>query len=585
MPLIHSLKNLFALPLLGLTAAVAMSCCRPSASDLRVQASFARLDSTLNLHLEYGRAMEERLDNLRQKAAAAIDAEARYFYYGLLIDSYTFYEVDSALHYVQLCLDLARSQHHPEWETETLLAQARVCSSTGYMTDARDLLDEVSRRPMNEGLRMGYYIQQVYYWTQHAIYKDVWFEDPVRAYCDSILALHPAPDAPQALWARYYREEDPERKAEVCRDLKARLLTMPRSDAWYPRLCEAAGILSGVLGQEDDALVYLVDALCVDVSRVRRLLPTLSMVADMAYRRGETDYAFRFIRFFMGVRDDYADHLRNASLSTAPFRIYSSTLQQLERDTAMKSRFILALSIVLVLLVAFGVVNAWLLRRQVRLRGELAASHAQLEASLHQLQLRQEELRSAGAIMQENNRQLAATQQSLQEANFLKEEYIGQLFGLCSDYLERMGDLQKTVGRKLKAKQWDDLMKMAATAADSRQGADQRELNSHFDAIFLSIFPDFVEEFNGLLRPEERITLRRGERLNTELRIYALVRLGINNSVKIARILGVSSQTVYNARMKMRSLATESPLSLPERVRALGHWKAPGAAEDEADNQ
>jgi hypothetical protein len=82
-------------------------------------------------------------------------------------------------------------------------------------------------------------------------------------------------------------------------------------------------------------------------------------------------------------------------------------------------------------------------------------------------------------------------------------------------------------------------------------------------------FPDFVEQFNGLLRPEERITLRAGEKLNTDLRIYAMVRLGINSSTKIAKILGLSTQSVYNARQKMRARATESEEEFPVRVRRL----------------
>ena len=583
MPLSKSWKTLAAIPFFWLMTFALTSCNHRSAADCRVQACLARLDSTMNCMEEYGRVMEDRLSALRQKAVQATDANERYFCYGMLIDLNTYYDVDSALHYVHLSLDLARDSHQNDWTTEVMLAHARVCSATGYMAEARDLLDEVSRRPMNTSLRMGYYLQQLYYWSQHSIYKNVWMEDPVRAYCDSILSLHPSPNAPQTFWARFYREEDQAGMAEVCSDLKAHLATMPRDDIWFPRLCEAVGILSNVLGQDEEAIAYLVDGLCIDISRARRLLPTLAMVADIAYQRGESDFAFRFIRVYMAVRDDYADHVRNFSLSKSPaLRIYGSTIQQLERDATTKNRSILTLSVVIVLLLAFGGINMWLLRRQVRLRKELDASQAQLETNLCQLQLRQEELRSTGEILQEKNRQLATAQQSLQEANYLKEEYIGQLFGLCSDYLERMADLRKTVARKLKAKQWDDLMKMDAT--DSRQGSDQRELNDHFDAIFLSIFPDFVEEFNGLLRPEERITLRRGERLNTELRIYALIRLGINNSVKIARILGISSQTVYNARMKMRSLVTESPQSLPERVRALGHWQAPETTDSEADN-
>ena len=98
---------------------------------------------------------------------------------------------------------------------------------------------------------------------------------------------------------------------------------------------------------------------------------------------------------------------------------------------------------------------------------------------------------------------------------------------------------------------------------------EQHELWAKFDDIFLRLFPDFVEQFNELLRPEERITLRQGEKLNTDLRIYAMVRLGISSSTKIAKILGLSTQSVYNARQKMRARATLSDEEFAARVRRL----------------
>ena len=45
----------------------------------------------------------------------------------------------------------------------------------------------------------------------------------------------------------------------------------------------------------------------------------------------------------------------------------------------------------------------------------------------------------------------------------------------------------------------------------------------------------FVEDFNALLTNDEQISLKTGERMNTELRIFALIRLGISDSVKIAQ--------------------------------------------------
>ena len=129
-------------------------------------------------------------------------------------------------------------------------------------------------------------------------------------------------------------------------------------------------------------------------------------------------------------------------------------------------------------------------------------------------------------------------------------------------------ELLRDINRKLTARQYDLALK-ATRPKNEDDMKEQHELWAKFDEIFLQLFPDFVEQFNGLLRPEERITLRAGEKLNTDLRIYAMVRLGINSSTKIAKILGLSTQSVYNARQKMRARATESEEEFPVRVRRL----------------
>lgn len=97
-----------------------------------------------------------------------------------------------------------------------------------------------------------------------------------------------------------------------------------------------------------------------------------------------------------------------------------------------------------------------------------------------------------------------------------------------------------------------------------------KEFFHTFDQVFLSIYPDFIEDFNALLRPEERIAVKEGELLNTELRIYALVRLGINDSVKISEFLHCSAQTVYNNRLRCRNKALIPKNEFAQTVMSLG---------------
>ena len=123
------------------------------------------------------------------------------------------------------------------------------------------------------------------------------------------------------------------------------------------------------------------------------------------------------------------------------------------------------------------------------------------------------------------------------------------------------------MNRKLRTGQLEEIKQLTDQPVVKNE---LKEFYHNFDAIFLHVYPDFVNDFNTLLRPEERIVMKEGELLNTDLRIYALVRLGINDSVKIAEFLHCSPQTVYNNRLKMRNRAIIPKEEFAERVKSLG---------------
>jgi cell division protein FtsB len=154
------------------------------------------------------------------------------------------------------------------------------------------------------------------------------------------------------------------------------------------------------------------------------------------------------------------------------------------------------------------------------------------------------------------NKQLQESNAQLSESNHIKEEYIAQFFDLCSTYISKLESYRITLNKKAVAKQHDELFKMlkSTTMVDT----EVEELYNIFDSIFLNLYPTFVKDFNALLIKEEQVVLKQGELLNTELRIFALIRLGITDSVKIAAFLRYSLSTIYNYRTKARNKAAVS---------------------------
>lgn len=541
---------------------------RNSLSGQEARECLKKLDSALNKTEEYGEIMQTKLSNLKQKAAQTHNPEACYFYNKLIYENYSFFISDSAFCYIDRNYQLGLQHRKSEWIAESYLAKAKIYSATGLLDEASDMLQKASVLPMSHELKLDYLVQQIYYWSQRAIYYRIPLSEEVYMYADSLMNQASDSTSPYHLWGRFWYEKKDEMKAETCRLIKEELKTLDKEDPWYGNFCFAVGILSDALDMKEEALKYFVEGLCIDISHVNRNIPALSIVAQTASDMGELIYANRFMKAYMAMRDDYTDRIRSLSMSSPPMRIYDSTVQQLEKDVSRRNLFIGCLAGMLFVLLLFSVFIYILLKKQVKLRRKLSESNQKLEENLQRLMEYQTELQTVYDSLNEKSKQLEKTHFSLLEANFLKEEYIGNLFAVCSDYLGKMNDLKKSIARKIKAKQFEDLLKMAASG-DNQMETEMKELNKHFDTIFLSIFPDFVEEFNALLKPDEHITVRKGEKLNTDLRIYALVRLGINNSVKIAKILGVSPQTVYNARMKMRTRVTESEEELASRVRQL----------------
>lgn len=141
----------------------------------------------------------------------------------------------------------------------------------------------------------------------------------------------------------------------------------------------------------------------------------------------------------------------------------------------------------------------------------------------------------------------------LMETNRAKEVYMSQFMVLCSVYMDKLNQFNNLVNRKLSSGQTDDLYKM--TRSGKLVEEQTREFYDIFDDAFLHIYPTFVEDVNRLLIPEEQIVLKEGERLNTDLRILACVRLGLEDANRIAQVLNYSVNTIYSYRNRLRNRA------------------------------
>ena len=168
-------------------------------------------------------------------------------------------------------------------------------------------------------------------------------------------------------------------------------------------------------------------------------------------------------------------------------------------------------------------------------RQALKTSNDELEGANRMLATQTEELSTL-------NTQLSALNAQLSESNQVKEEYIGRFMSLCSQYIDKLDDYRKMVNKKMKNKELEELYRLSKSSELKERELD--ELLQNFDSVFLHLYPNFVDEFNALLQPELRFQKKDDNRLVTEIRIFALIRLGIEDSSKIAEFLHYSVNTI-----------------------------------------
>lgn len=143
--------------------------------------------------------------------------------------------------------------------------------------------------------------------------------------------------------------------------------------------------------------------------------------------------------------------------------------------------------------------------------------------------------------------------EKLKEVHRIKDEYIGYFFSVNSSYIEKTEEYHKMVARKIRNRQFDELLELSATSGLRKEKEDMFAL---FDQIFMKLFPDFVDRYNQLFNEEDRFVIKPDGMLSPEIRIFALIRLGITESERIARFLDFSLSTVKNYKTKAKNRST-----------------------------
>ena len=280
---------------------------------------------------------------------------------------------------------------------------------------------------------------------------------------------------------------------------------------------------------------------------------SLWMLAQLLYEDGDMERAYQYMRFSWNATKFYNARLRSwqsADVLSLIDKTYQAMIEK--QNDRLQQNLLLITALLVLLIVALGYIYCQMKK--------LADARNHLQVANKQLNGLNEELRQMNSC-------LSSTNVELSESNQIKEEYIARFIKLCSTYINRLDAYRRMVNKKVSAGQIAELLKI--TRSQDALDEELEELYANFDTAFLHLFPNFVGKFNDLLQENEQILPKKGELLNTELRIFALIRLGIEDSSQIAEFLRYSVNTIYNYRAKVRNKARGSREDFDDLVRKI----------------
>ena len=507
------------------------------------------LDKTIKEADTYVQIKENKLHELKKEARKTPPFSVeRYNLNNDIYLEYKAYSSDSALHYLNENMLLARQLNDKERELKIQLELSYLLSSIGMYMEAADILNSIDRQTLPSSLLGHYYTcyEHVYFEAGAAQPRYKMFASRYvklsHAYRDS-MQITLDPSSATYLWLRETQLREAGKYDEALEFSDRRLAESSFGTPQYALVAYQRFRLLESMGKKDEHLYYLVLSAISDVRSAIKEQSSLMVLAQELNSKGDLKRAYDYINFSWEISQFYKTRLRSW-MNITPLSMINGNYQDIIKQ---QNRELLIYIVCVALLALLLVIALIYIYRQMKA----------LSIAKKGLQEVNERLFSLNEELEEVNRHLRSTNLELSESNLIKEAYIARFFKLCSVYVDRLQAYRKLVNKKLQRGQVAELLKMTHLSNDIVT-VEVQELYANFDSAFLHLFPNFVESLNALLLPDEQIVLKPDELLNTELRIFALIRLGIKDSSQIAELLHYSVNTIYNYRSRVKTKARVS---------------------------
>ncbi|OOG63138.1 DUF6377 domain-containing protein [Flavobacterium sp. A45] len=506
-------------------------------------ALLSEIDQTIENNSFYTQKKEQKITQLKSLLKKTSIPISKYEISQKLYINYSSYQSDSALAYARKNLQAAKILKDSDKLNQSEINLVSIMGTLGMYKEAIDILNSISIPPASS-------LKGSFYDASRTIYgqmadnasspqeKEKYLQHS-KKYRDSSVAYYPTNSVSyiiaKADWNLDYKKPD-----ETLRLLLPYFPKIHHSDS---NRAIISYIISQAYKQKNDRLKekeWLSISALSDLQLSKKEYISLRSLAFLLYEDGDIERAYTYIKRSLDDAVVCNARLRTYEISKMLPIISESYQLQNETNRFQLTVFLISASFLALILLTL----LFLLIKQMK-----KLSKAKSDLSLA-------------------NDKLNLSNNTLSEANFLKEIYIGRYMDQCSDYLGKLDEYQRKLNVLAKTGKINDLV----TTVKSKDYIENelKEFYANFDKTFLQLFPDFIREFNDLLIPNEKIHPKEGEQLNTELRIFALIRLGIKDSAKIAVFLRYSISTIYNYRSQLKNKSAGRRDEFEDRVMQIG---------------
>lgn len=498
-----------------------------------------RVDDALDHMSEYVALKESRINAIAETLSdKELTLHQKYVTYGRLYEEYAPYQFDKAREMLEMQEDIADSLSDLSLKTTASLNKAFLFTTAGMFLEASRTFKQLDTTTFDYHQKILWYNARQKFLTDYQEYMNtsgisVPGVGKVMTYQNLILenTLESSMLNRHITIMRMIRDQ----KWEEAYDENLRVIeTLNKQSRDYAVQTYWQGFICENLEREDETIKWWVESALCDITGAIKDNASLCSIAVKLTEPEDTERAFRYIRLSLDDALFYNAKLRKVQIaSTMPWieKTYVEARDQQIKERSMYLMITIVVAVFLLITALVAINQHFLGRRRAR---TIASKNAQIEESYISIAKAEDSLRR--------------TNLELLEANAAKEEYLGLFLSMCSGYLDK---LKKTITRE-------------------QYESELKNFYKTFDTSFLSLYPTFVDELNSLLREDGRIVLKEGELLNTELRIFALIKLGINQSSHIASLLRYSVNTIYNYRAHVKNSALSDRDDFEEKVRKIG---------------